>query len=98
MSDSCFEDPDDFDCSAIGILTVVVVYASPKVNDLDVTTVNGTTVVTSSDSSEARANTFAVTAVDGTTCVIVSDSLLPGVDDFDVTAVNERILEVVNGA
>ncbi|RMX60023.1 hypothetical protein pdam_00020388 [Pocillopora damicornis] len=96
VSDSCFEDPDDFDCSAIGILTVVVVYASPKVNDLDVTTVYGTTVVTSSDSSEARANTFAVTAVDGTTCVIVSDSLLPGVDDFDVTAVNERILEVVN--
>ena len=98
MSDSCFEDPDDFDCSTIGMPTVVVVYASPKVNDLDVTTVYGTTVVTSSDSSEARADSFGVTAADGITSVIASDSSPPDVDDFDVTAVKERILEEVNGA
>ena len=49
----------------------------------------GTTAVTSSDFSEARADTFAVTAADGTTSVIASDSSLPDVDDFDVTAVNE---------
>ena len=98
VSDSCFEDPNNFDCSVISMPNVVMVYAWPKVNDLDATTVYGRTVATASDSWEARADTFGVTAVDGTTCVIVSDSLLPGVDDFDVTAVNERILEVVNGA
>ena len=78
--------------------TVVVVHASPKVNDLDVTTVYGTTVVTSSDSSEARADSFGVTAADGITTVIASDSSPLDVDDFDVTAVKERIVEEVNGA
>ena len=95
VSDSCFEDPNNFYCSAIGMPTVVMMYAWPKVNDLDVTTVCGRTVATAYDSWEARADTFCVTAVDGTTSVIASDSSLPGVDDFDV---NERILEVVNGA
>ena len=54
--------------------------------------------MTSSDSSEARADSFGVTAADGITTVIASDSSPLDVDDFDVTAVKERIVEEVNGA